>query len=158
MAQLCRNYSFEKEIDRVLDTDSLPDMQPYFMHYTLSVLGKYGLFGEYGFPILERYKQLEKECGLGLKEGWIAPEGYPFDYSHAWGGTPAYQLPSNMLGFKMIKPGFKEISLSPRLFGLKFAEISMPTPYGAIHCNLRQGHDSVIYVPPQIKYTVKGGL
>ncbi len=50
--------------------------------------------------------------------------------------------------------GDKEISLSPRLLGLGFAEASMPTPYGNIYCNLRQGHAPVITVPPEIKYTV----
>lgn len=149
---VCENS--DELLVRTLEADDLPDMQPYFMHYALSAIGKCDMFQKYGFPILERFKELEKECSLGLKEGWIATADYPFDYSHAWGGTPAYQLPSNMLGFKMIKPGFKEISLSPRLFGLKFAEISMPTPYGAIHCNLRQGHVPVITVPPEIKYTV----
>lgn len=141
-------------LSRALDAPDFPDMQPYFMHYTLSAIGKCGLFQKYGFPILERFKELEKECSLGLKEGWIAPADYSFDYSHGWGGTPAYQLPLNLLGFKMIKPGFKEISLSPQLFGLEFAEISMPTPYGPIHCNLRKGQSPVIIVPSEIKYTV----
>ena len=137
---------------RALDASDLPDMQPYFMHYALSAIGKCGMFKEYGLPILERFKELEKECNRGLKEGWIAPAGYPFDYSHAWGGTPAYQLPLNFLGFRMIKPGFKEISLSPQLFGFESAEISMPSPYGMLRCKLRQGQPAVIDIPQEIKY------
>ena len=137
---------------RALDASDLPDVQPYFMNYTVSAIGKCGMFKEYGLPILERFKELEKECNRGLKEGWIAPAGYPFDYSHAWGGTPAYQLPLNFLGFKMVKPGFKEISLSPQLFGLESAEITMPSPYGMLRCKLRQGQPAVIDIPQEIKY------
>lgn len=137
---------------RALDASDLPDMQPYFMHYALSAIGKCGMFKEYGLPILERFKELEKECNRGLKEGWIAPAGYLFDYSHAWGGTPAYQLPLNFLGFRMIKPGFKEISLSPQLFGFESAEISMPSPYGMLRCKLHQGQPTVIDIPQKIKY------
>lgn len=56
--------------------------------------------------------------------------------------------------YSLTLSGDKEISLSPRLFGLKFAEISMPTPYGAIHCNLRQGEKALIDIPREIKYTI----
>lgn len=139
-------------LSRALDAADLADMQPYFMHYALSAIGKCGMFEKYGLPILERYKALEKECNRGLKEGWIAPADYPFDYSHAWGGTPAYQLPLNFLGLKMLKAGFKEISLSPRLFGLESAEISVPTPFGMLRCKLRRGQPAVIDVPSGIKF------
>ena len=52
----------------------------------------------------------------------------------------------------MIKPGFKEISLSPQLFGFESAEISMPSPYGMLRCILRQGQPAVIDIPQEIKY------
>lgn len=140
---------------RALDDNSLQDLQPYFMHFVLNAVAKCGLFEQYGLPILERYKELERECDKGLKEGWIAPPNYGFDHSHAWGGTPAYQLPCRFLGLKMIKPGFEEIELAPELFGLDFADISVPTPFGMLRCSMKRGKEPMLDVPSEIKYTVK---
>lgn len=71
------------------------------------------------------------------------------DYSHAWGATPTYQLPKMIAGFKILKPGFEEISLNPNLFGLMSAEIVIPTPRGNIEIKL--GEKTEIIVPDGIK-------
>lgn len=132
---------------RTLESD-LPDVQPYFMHYVLEALDKCGLFAEFGLPILRRWIPLAEECPKGLKEGWYAPEeGYAFDYSHAWGGTPAYQLPARLLGFRMVEPGFRRIALAPRLHGLDWADIAMPTPFGLLRCHMEKGAAPVLDIP-----------
>ena len=48
------------------------------------------------------------------------------------------------MGFEMIEPGFKKISLNPDLYGLDYAEIKMPTPYGDISVNLKKGENPEI--------------
>ena len=126
----------------------LPQVQPYFMHFILQAVCKVGLVEEYGFSLFEKWKPLVLNCSKGLQEGWFAPEPtYSFDHSHAWGGTPAYHIPMMLTGFQMLEPGFKKISLSPKLFGLKYADVSFPTPYGMIRCIQHQGEKPEIIIP-----------
>lgn len=136
---------------RALDA-GLPDAQPYFMHFVLEAIAKCGLFAEYGMRILRRWIPLVETCDKGLQEGWFAPvEGYGFDYSHAWGGTPAYQLPVRLLGLRLLEPGWKAISLSPNLHGLEWADIEIPTPFGRLRAHLRTGQEPAIQVPDGIR-------
>ena len=81
---------------------------------------------------------------VGLQEGWYAPGNYKFDYSHVWAGTPTYQLPSKIMRFEIVEPGMKKIALNPSLYGLDFAEIKMPTPYGEIYVKLETGKEPKI--------------
>ena len=140
-------------LEKVLTSETLQQVQPYFMHFVLEAVAKTGLFAQYGMPLLSLWQPIVDECGKGLKEGWFAPEeGYSFDHSHAWGGTPAYQLPCRLLGFRMLEPGFRRIALSPRLYGLAWADVSMPTPYGRIRCRMRAGMEPDIEVPEEIAW------
>lgn len=130
----------------------LPDAQPYFMHFVLEAIAQCGLFAECGMPILRRWIPVVETCGKGLQEGWFAPvEGYGFDYSHAWGGTPAYQLPFRLLGLRILKPGWQSISLSPALYGLDWANISIPTPFGMLRAKLRNGQPPALDIPKGIR-------
>ena len=67
---------------------------------------------------------------------WNDYEGYVVDYSHGWGGTPAYQLPCRISGIEILEPGFKKIRIKPNLYGLEYADIKIPTPYGVINCHI----------------------
>ena len=137
----------EKEHRRIMETiledESLIQPQPYFMHFVLEAIDKAGLFPEYGIPQLLRWKKMTK-FGKGLAEGWFDMSGYGFDYSHVWAGTPTYQLPSKLSGLKMIEPGFRKISLNPQLYGLQFAQIQIPTPYGFIEIKMEQGKEPIV--------------
>ncbi|MGN0866456.1 MAG: hypothetical protein ACI4SG_02100 [Oligosphaeraceae bacterium] len=135
---------------RVLESD-LPEVQPYFMHYTLEALEKTGLFSTYGMDLLRKWIPLARECPKGLKEGWFPPQpDYAFDFSHAWGGTPAYQLPVRLLGLELLEPAFRKIRLTPRLLGLDWAEIRLPTPHGMLTCSLKKGEPPRYHIPPEI--------
>ena len=145
---LCDCETGASIMEQVINDDSLTDVQPYFMHFVLEALKTVGLFEKYGFSLLDKWKDVVRTCDKGLQEGWYRPEeGYAFDYSHAWGGTPAYQIPSMILGFEMVEPGFKTIRLHPQLFGLEWAHVLMPTPYGMIACTLKQGEPAKLSVP-----------
>ncbi len=131
----------------------LPPVQPYFMHFILQAVCQVGLVEEYGLTLFEKWKPLVRDCSKGLQEGWITPEpSYSFDHSHAWGGTPAYHMPLMLNGFKMLEPGFKKISLSPQLFGLTYADIAFPTPYGILRCVQHQGESSQIIAPEGLNW------
>lgn len=149
---ICEGERAKAVMNKVAGDRTLPDIQPYFMHWELEALWLTGLYERYGMEKLNRWKALANECNKGLKEGWFAPATYTFDHSHAWGGTPAYQLPARLLGFDMVEPGFKKIKLSPSLLGLKWANIEMPTPYGHIICHMEEGRAPEITVPDGIEY------
>ena len=141
------------------EQSELPPVQPYFMHFVLQAICEAGLMEEYGLTLFEKWKPLVVACSKGLQEGWLAPEpNYSFDHSHAWGGTPAYHIPLMLSGFKMVEPGFKKISLSPRLLGLKNADVSIPTPYGMIRCVQHQGESPQIRVPEGLDWTISNLL
>ncbi len=123
-------------LERALYSENLDDVQPYFMHFVLEAVYKTGLFEKYGLKEIMRWKELYKECNKGLKEAWITFEGYNFDYSHAWGATPSYQLPSKISGLEILEPGMKKVKFTPNLFGLESAKIKIPTPYGTIDITL----------------------
>lgn len=135
------------------EQSGLPPVQPYFMHFVLQAVCKAGLTEEFGLTLFEKWKPLVLSCSKGLQEGWLAPEPtYSFDHSHAWGGTPAYHMPYMLTGFKMLEPGFKKISLSPQLFGLEYADVSFPTPYGMVRCVQKQGEMPEITVPEGLNW------
>ena len=90
-----------------------------------------------------------------MLEGWIKPGGsYSFDHSHAWGGTPAYQLPCRLMGFEMLEPGFRKIALHPDAMGLDWAEIVMPTPFGPLTVAIRDG-GAEIEAPDEIEIEMR---
>ncbi|MBQ2973905.1 MAG: hypothetical protein IJE19_06080 [Clostridia bacterium] len=139
-------------LERIIFDDMLQDIQPYFMHYLLNAVRKYNLFDKYGMKLLERWIPVVTECDKGLAEGWIAPEkGYSFDHSHAWGGTPAYQMPMAITGLEILEPGMKKIKFTPNLYGLDFAEIKIPTEYGMIYFKAEKGKETIFEVPDGIE-------
>ena len=145
-------------LERIIFDDSLQDIQPYFMHYLLCAVRKYGMFDKYGMKLLDRWIPVAEECGKGLKEGWIAPEeGYSFDHSHAWGGTPAYQMPMALTGLEILEPGMKKLKFAPNLYGLDCAEIDIPTQWGMISFKVHKGKDAVITAPECIEI-IRGDL
>ncbi len=111
------------------------EIQPYFMHYLMEAVRKYGLFEKYGIDLLHLWdKQLQKSP-KGMPEGWGKFEG---DCSHSWGATPTYQLPMAISGFEMLLPAYRSFKLSPKLYSLEWAELSLPTPKGLIKISLKQ--------------------
>lgn len=145
---LCPKEMEEKLMVRVLEDKELTQAQPYFMHFVLDAIYSTNLFEKYGLSQIRRWKKLTDECDRGMKECWY---GFDCDFSHAWGATPTYQLPARLLGFEMIEPGFKKIKLSPNLYDLDYADISMPTPYGMIKVSMKKGQEPVLSIPEEIE-------
>jgi hypothetical protein len=112
-----------------LDKDSAIDIQPYFMHYVCEMAVKTGLWEKYALKLMHLWDRQADDSPKGLKEGWGDFHG---DCSHAWGGTPVYQLPVRTFGFEMLEPAFRRFRLRPRLSGLAWAEAGIPTPWGLL--------------------------
>ncbi len=125
-------------LHKVMTDETLGEVQPYFAHFLLDAIYRNGLRETYTRQILERWKAPCRECPKGLAEGFIAPEGYHFDHSHAWGGTPAYALPLALSGLTILTPGYAKINLCPKLLGLDFAHVEIPTPHGMIKIDMKR--------------------
>lgn len=134
---------------RILTEDTLDgytdiDIQPYFMHYLLETVREHGLFPVYGLRLIHMWDKQLIDSPKGLKEGWNAFVG---DNSHAWGGTPTWQLTMGFSGFRMHEPGFARFSLSPSLMGLRQMHVAIPTPDGLIDIRMESGKETVITLP-----------
>ena len=128
-------------LTKVMTDESLGELQPYFTHFLLDAIYRNGLRREYTDTVLRQWVEPCHECSKGLAEGFIAPEGYHFDHSHAWGGTPAYALPLALSGLVLHEPGYDKISLDPDLLGLASAHVEIPTPHGMIVIDMKQDAD-----------------
>lgn len=138
-------------LSRILNDDSLGQVQPYFAHFLLEAVYRNGLREQYTRQILEQWKDPVKDCPKGLAEGFYKPEpNYSFDHSHAWGGTPAYALPLALSGLEILEPGYRRIRLNPSLLGLEYASVQIPTPFGMIELTMRAGRAHEIIVPDGI--------
>ena len=149
---VCEGDEAKRILRTIILDDSLGGCQPYFMHFLFEAIYRNGLREEFTLQLLEHWKASLNECDKGLQEGFIRPENYVFDLSHAWGGTPLYSLPKALLGFEMIKPGFAEVKLEPTLLGLEYATVEMLTPYGKIICEQKTDDEPIIRMPSEIKY------
>ena len=52
----------------------------------------------------------------------------------------------------MKEAGFKEILLNPQIFGLDYANVKMPTPYGYICVELKKGEKAVLTIEDDEEY------
>ena len=155
MSGLCEGELAKEIIERVINEKFITELQPYFMHFLFEALKKTGLYKKYALSLLYRWSVMTNACSKGLQEGWIKPEeSYSFDHSHAWGGTPAYQLPYAVTGLEMLEPGYKKIALSPDLLGLDSAYVKIPTPKGYIVCDIKRDAEPKITVPESIEFNI----
>jgi len=113
---------------KVIEDSTLAQAQPYFMHFVLEALHHAGEFGKFGLDQMRRWKSLLAEHPSSLKEAWYGD----FDFSHAWGGTPTYQLPAKILGVTPLEPGFEVLTIEPVFGDLYWAEGRIPTPRGTV--------------------------
>lgn len=147
---LCGPSESSEIMDKIVGNEEMLIAQPYFLHFVIEAVYKVGLFEKYGLKLIRKWKKLVEECEKGLKEVLYDFKGYEIDYSHGWGATPAYQLPSKIAGIEILEPGFRKIRLNPNLYGLDYANIKIPTPYGTIACEIKQDNIS-ISVPDEIE-------
>lgn len=147
---LCDKDKAKTILEWVLTPENLEGIQPYFMHYLIEAVYVNGLFEKYGISLIKKWKCLVEECEKGLCEVWHNFDGYTTDYSHGWSATPTYQLPSKLLGLEIVEAGFKKIKIRPKTYGLDWAKIEVPTPYGNIECCLCGNLEPQIHIPKGI--------
>lgn len=154
---------FSGIMEKVVNDETLIPAQPYFMHYVFDALDRAGLFEKYGNAQLRRWKVMLDECEWSLKEIWTEG-GFPCDHSHAWGGTPVYQLGARVLGVQPLSDGWTEIKISPCLGNLDWAIGDVPLPRGEIlHVSARKSGGGIsvrtrkaVSVPGGIRFDFEG--
>lgn len=152
---VCNDALSRELIRKVMTNECKGDIQPYFLHYLFEAIYRCGLRDVYTKELADRWKAPVLAFEKGLVEGFVAPEpGYPFDHSHAWGGTPLYSVPKALLGLEINQAGYDEITLSPSLCGYKRARVEIPTPHGDLICELAEGRPMRITCPADIRLTV----
>jgi alpha-L-rhamnosidase len=114
-------------MERVMADASLPPVQPYFMHFMFEALFSAGLFQEHGLSEIRKWQKILDEHPSSWKESWDMG-----DYSHAWSGTPTYQISTRVLGLAPEKPGFTVTRISPNPGNLTWARGKILTPSGLI--------------------------
>ena len=83
--------------------------------------------------------------------GGYCYEGYRHSLCHGWASGPAPFLMEYVLGVKPLEEGCKKVLISPSLGNLKYAEGTVPTPYGQIKVSHRRGSDNTVkttYIAP----------
>jgi hypothetical protein len=64
-------------------------------------------------------------------------KGLRHSFCHGWASGPTAWLTEHVLGFQVIEPGCKKISIKPNLGDLKWVRGSLPTPYGIVEVEHR---------------------
>lgn len=153
---VCNDETATRLIHDIMSDKIEGDCQPYFLHFLFEAIFRLGLREQYTVEVAKRWISPVKKCPKGLVEGFIVPEPtYRFDHSHAWGGTPLYSLPKALLGLEIIKPGMKEIKLSPSLLGYENATVELLTPSGKIVCTMQKGEVPQVKMPPETNIAVE---
>jgi alpha-L-rhamnosidase len=108
--------------------------QPYFYHFVFNALAHCGLFDTYAPREMTRWR-LHPDTH-SFREMWDRG-----DWSHAWGGTPLYQLSSKVLGVTPAQPGYRRVAIRPTLGDLQWAKGAVPTPQGDVEVSwsLKEG-------------------
>lgn len=60
------------------------------------------------------------------------------DWNHAWGASPAAQIPRGLMGVRPARPGWAEATIRPQPGTLARARLTMPTPLGPLTVRFRQ--------------------
>lgn len=153
---ICDDTTAKTLIGKVMRDEIEGNYQPYFAHYLLEAIYRYGLRETYTLAEIDKWKPHVSAYPGGLTEGFYKPEpGYEFDHSHAWGGTPLYSLPKALLGLEILTPGMRKIAVSPSLLGLKSATVELATACGKVVFRLAQGKPPVISAPDGITVEVR---
>ncbi|WP_195280567.1 alpha-L-rhamnosidase-related protein [Parabacteroides johnsonii] len=59
-------------------------------------------------------------------------------WSHAWSSSPVHIIPRKVMGIEPTKPGFKHIRIKPKVAGLSWAKVKLPTIRGFIQTEFVQ--------------------
>ncbi len=74
---------------------------------------------------------------------------------HAWSATPTYDLPTTVLGVRVVEPGYARVAIEPVTAGLEWARGRVATPRGPIEVAWQDaGRELEVELPQGVRGTV----
>lgn len=92
-------------------------------------------------------------CDISNTAGIDRPDTHAMSHCHGWSASPAWLLPSFVLGVRPAAPGWKHVSIRPQLGDLEWAQGVVPTPHGDIFARWERAENGVrghVTLPPGI--------
>jgi alpha-L-rhamnosidase len=97
----------------------------------------------------------EGEVDIHGTYGRYCYQGYRHSLCHGWAAGATPWLTENVLGVKVLEPGCREVSITPHLGDLDWAEGTFPTPYGEISIVHKKQKDGSIQTKVKAPKEVK---
>jgi hypothetical protein len=138
LALLAGAKNGEAGLLRALETPGLSQATVYFSHYLFEALGQIGRVD----VLRDRLSLWSALREQGLRTVVEQPEPTRSD-CHAWGAHPIFHLFATVLGVRPTAPGMAEITVSPQLAGLDWAEGTLRTPHGPLRVRVDQSGTTV---------------
>jgi hypothetical protein len=120
----------------------------YFRYYIHRALVSAG----YGDQYLEWLGLWRDALSIGLTT-WPEVPGETRSDCHGWGAHPTREILAVVLGVESAGPGFREVSITPHIGGLKSISGIVPHPRGEMVVRLekvKKGLDVEITLPPGV--------
>ncbi|AEE96390.1 alpha-L-rhamnosidase C-terminal domain-containing protein [Mahella australiensis] len=108
----------------------------YGRFYVFRALSKAGAYDVAGRLLDIWYEMMQSDLTTWPEEPYLARS-----FCHAWSTAPIYEFLAEILGVKPLKPGFKEVLVSPHVLDLDYARGEVPTPYGVVHVEWERQDD-----------------
>lgn len=90
---------------------------------------------------LDLHADFGKYCYLGRRHS----------FCHGWAcGVVAWAV-EDLLGLKILEPGYRKVSISPNLSELRSIDAQIPTPHGMISISSKRGEAPVISLPDGVE-------
>jgi hypothetical protein len=115
---------------------------PYFSYYQLAALYHAERDEQALAYIRERWGRMLDWGATTWWEMWSPGASF----CHGWSGGPTYNLPSEVLGVKPLKPGFAEVLVVPKWVGLQHASGLVPTTLGDVQVAWQRDEKSGVAV------------
>jgi hypothetical protein len=91
------------------------------------------------------------EKDLHADYGKYCYKGLRHSCCHGWSSGVVSWAVEELLGLKVLAPGYQKVSVTPRLDSLGEIEASIPTPHGDIFVSAKRGCAPVIRVPEGVE-------
>lgn len=115
---------------RTLADETLPKVSLPAVYELFRALERTGLYDEYAFGQWDRWRVLLKLRLTTLPE---KAHGTPRSDCHAWSALPLSEFPRACLGVLPGEPGFRRITIRPRISGMEWARGTVVTPAGPVY-------------------------
>ncbi|MEX2246579.1 MAG: family 78 glycoside hydrolase catalytic domain [Dehalococcoidia bacterium] len=107
--------------------------QPFFMHWVHRALAAAGRHEQLVSNVRDRWAPMLAGGDGTFWEHWHGRDSR----CHAWSATPSYDLSREVLGVRLLAPGFARYRVEPRTAGLSWAAGWYPSPRGDIGVSWR---------------------